>query len=181
MIKINLLREPPTKRKSTWTPEKSQLGVYVFILLFLAVAGMAWWYWHLLGLRTEQNAEMEQLEQETMRLKMVQAEVDKYERHKKLLEDRISVIERLKANQKGPVIMMNAVIASVPTEPRLWLESIEQRDSQVKIKGESLDVPVISDFISRLNGTAPFLQVELVGYLEEKGRFKFELSCQVGS
>jgi Tfp pilus assembly protein PilN len=181
MIKINLLREPTTKHKSDWTPEKSQVGIYAVILMFLAVAAMAWWYWHLLGLRTEHTAEMEQLEQENMRLKIVQAEVDKYDRQKRLLEDRINVIEQLKNNQKGPVEMMNAVIACVPSEPRLWLESIEQRDTQVKIKGESLEVPSISDFINRLNATPPFRQVDLVGYQEEKGKFKFELSCQVGS
>lgn len=179
MIKINLLREPRTKTKKSWSPEQSQVGIYAIILMFLAVVSMAWWYWYLLGQRTEYTAELEQLQQENLRLQVVRAELQKFERQRKLLDDRISVIERLKANQKGPIVLMNAVIDSIPAEPRLWLESVSQKESQVLIKGQSLDVASVADFISKLSVNQPFKQVELDSYEEVNERIKFELTCQI--
>ncbi len=179
MIKINLLREPRTKSKQSWSPEQSQVGIYAIILMFLAVVSMAWWYWYLLGQRTEYTAELEQLQQENLRLQVVRAELQKFERQGKLLDDRIGVIERLKSNQKGPVVLMNAVIDSIPAEPRLWLESVSQKESQVLIKGQALDVASVAAFISKLSINHPFKQVELNSYEEVNEKIKFELTCQI--
>jgi len=179
MIKINLLREPRTKTKQSWSPEQSQVGIYAIILMFLAVVSMAWWYWYLLGQRTEYTAELEQLQQENLRLQVVRSELQKFEEQRKLLDDRIGVIERLKSNQKGPVVLMNAVIDSIPPEPRLWLESVAQKEGQVLIKGQALDVASVANFISRLSVNSPFKQVELDSYEEVNERIKFELTCQI--
>ncbi|RPI24393.1 MAG: hypothetical protein EHM61_17250 [Acidobacteria bacterium] len=180
MIKINLLREPrATKTRKSWSPEQSQVSLYAVILMVLAVVGMAWWYWYLLGQRTEFTAEMEQLQQENLRLQVVRGELQKFERQRALLDDRIGVIERLKSNQKGPVVLMNAVIASIPIEPRLWLESVNQKEAQVMIKGQALDVASVADFISRLSVNHPFKQVELNSYEEKNERIVFELTCQI--
>lgn len=179
MIKINLLRETRGKTRPTWSPEQSQVGIYAVILMLLAVVSVAWWYWHLLGQRTEFTAELEQLQQENLRLQIVRGELQKFEKQRKLLDDRIGVIERLKSNQKGPVILMNAVIDSIPAEPRLWLESVNQKEGQVLIKGQALDVASVADFISKLSLNQPFKQVELNSYEEENEKIKFELTCQI--
>ncbi|HXK62337.1 MAG TPA: PilN domain-containing protein [Acidobacteriota bacterium] len=178
MIKINLLREP-RKTQPRWSFEQSQVGIYAVILMILAVVGMAWWYWSLLGQRTELTATLENLQQENLRLQVVRGELEKFERQRRLLDDRIAVIDRLKANQKGPVLLMNAVIASIPPEPRLWLDSVNQKESQVIIKGQALDVTAIADFISRLSTNRPFQQVELNSYEERNDRIVFELTCQI--
>jgi len=77
------------------------------------------------------------------------------------------------------VLLMNAVIASIPPEPRLWLDSVNQKESQVIIKGQALDVTAIADFISRLSTNRPFQQVELNSYEERNDRIVFELTCQI--
>jgi Tfp pilus assembly protein PilN len=179
MIKINLLREPRTKTKQSWSPEQSQVGIYAIILMAVAVVGVGWWYSHLASQRTEYTAELEQLQQENLRLQVVRAELQKFERQRKLLEDRIGVIERLKSNQKGPVVLMNSLIDSIPAEPRLWLDSVSQKESQVLIKGQSLDVASVADFISKLSVNQPFRQVELNSYEEVNDKIKFELTCQI--
>jgi len=179
MIKINLLREPKSKTRPSWSPEQSQVGIYAIMLMILAVVSMAWWYWYLLGQRTEYTGQLEQLQQENVRLQLVRGELQKFERQKQLLDDRIGVIERLKSNQKGPVVLMNAVIDSIPPEPRLWLDSVNQKEGQVLIKGQALDVASVADFISKLSINPPFKQVELNSYQEENEKIKFELTCQI--
>lgn len=178
MIRINLLREPARKAKA-WTAEKSQLGIYAFMLFLLAFGSMGWWYWYLLSQRAEGVAVREQLRQENLRLQAVRAELQRYETQKKKLDERIAVIERLKANQTGPVLLMNAVIASVPNRPTLWLKKLDQKENVVSIEGQSFDIESISDFIANLNQNSPFKQVELNEMTQEQESIKFSLTCEL--
>ncbi len=182
MIKINLLRETTGATRRAWTREHSQVGVYAVILMFLAIAGTTWWYWRLLNLQSEHTAEIGQLQAENARLQAVKGQLERFERQKKLLQEKIAVIERLKANQKGPVLLMNAVIASVPAEPKLWLDDIRQRESDVSISGIAIDYTSVADFISRLSERTPFREVELNSLQKDNDqKVKFELNCRIGS
>ncbi|MGH9340703.1 MAG: PilN domain-containing protein [Acidobacteriota bacterium] len=180
MIRINLLRQSSQKTRA-WSFQSSQMGLYSAILLITAFLGVGWWYWQLLEQREEGKVVIEQLQTETLRLQGVKSELERFEGQKLLLEERIAVIERLKSNQKGPVLLMNALINSIPEEPRLWLTNMSQNESLVTIEGKSFDVPSIADFIANLNNSSPFRLVELSYWEEEEGAIKFELNCEVGN
>lgn len=179
MIRINLLREP-TQKAAAWSTEKSQIGLYATLLLLVAFAGMGWWYWYLLDQHAARVALRDQLQQERILLHKAKAELEKYEVQKRMLDHRIRVIEQLKANQKGPILLMNGVIASVPEKPSLWLNSLMQKENLVTIEGRALNLDSVADFIASLNQAPPFKQVEL-DHLEEDGAsIKFSLSCDLG-
>ena len=180
MIKINLLRESEGKPTRIFSPDKSQIGLYAIAVMVVAIVLMAWWYWYLLGMRTEYTGKSEQLKQENMRLTVVKGQLEQYERQKKLLDERIAVIEKLKLNQKGPVLLMNALIDSVPAEPRLWLDSVIQKEKTITIKGQASDPGAVADFIKKLGQNPPFTQVDLLEYVDENNIIKFQLSCQIG-
>jgi Tfp pilus assembly protein PilN len=180
MIKINLLRESESKPTRIFSPDKSQVGLYLFALMFLAIVGMIWWYSHLSSLRSEYTGEADQLRQESMRLAVVKGQLERYEQQKKLLDERIAVIEKLKNNQKGPVLLMNALIDSVPAEPRLWLDSVVQKEKTITIKGQASDAAAVASFIKKLGENKPFTQVDLLEYVDENNIIKFQLSCQIG-
>ncbi len=122
MITINLLREP-TVEKRKWSVEKSQVGIYAVILMGVAILGLAGWFWHLRDLRSDHEVEIERLQEENARLSVVRAELQKFQRHKKLLEERISVIEQLKNNQKGPILLMNSLIGVNSGRPSPMVEN----------------------------------------------------------
>jgi len=180
MIKINLLRESESKPTRIFSPDKSQIGLYAIALMLLAVGGMIWWYTYLLGQRTDFTAESEQLKQENLRLTVVKGQLEQYEKQKKLLDERIAVIEKLKQNQKGPVMLMNAVIDSMPAEPRLWLDSVVQKDKVITIKGQAADAAAVASFIQKLTKNPPFGLVDLDEYVDENNIITFQLSCQIG-
>lgn len=181
MIKINLLRDYSPQTGALFTPEKSQIGIYAAILFLVIFGGMGWWYWHLLDTRAESAITREELQQERLRLQAIKAQLEKYESQKKALDHRIAVIERLKANQKGPVLLMNGIIASIPDRPTLWLSTLVQKDKVLTIEGRSFDIPSIADFIANLNQQTPFKRVELGDLQAEEERFKFTLSCELGN
>ena len=121
----------------------------------------------------------EELEQEVRQLEVVRAELEKHEELKQKLSGRISVIERLKTSQKGPVLLMNGVISSIPQNPTLWLSSLAQRENLVTIEGRAFDLDSVADFIARLDEIPLFKRVELNHLEEDESSVLFALSCEL--
>src|SRR5690606_17626695 len=145
----------------------------------ISAALMGSLYWFLIQERIVLQAQRKDLQQQSLELRAARAELDHYREQKGQLDARISVIEQLKANQKGPVRMMNSIIESVPADPRLWLTSLGQRGNSVTIEGRAFDVPAIADFIAGLNEQDSFKYVELEYWEEDTTSLKFKLNCEV--
>ena len=178
MIRINLLRTPPTRTR-VWMADKSRLGLYALILLVLTFGGMGGWYWYLSQKRSSQSSVVVQLEKEHLRLQANTVEFQKYELQKNLLQERIAITERLRSSQRGPVWLMNAIIAAIPAESELWLTRLAQTEHVVTIEGRTLDVSSIGTFIANLNNKPLVKHVEL-GYWQEEGNSAmFELTFEL--
>ena len=78
---------------------------------------MGGWYLNATSGRADLQEQVSLLEVESARLKELTAQVVAFEQRKRSLEERIAIIERLQANQKGPVELMNIVIGSIPDNP----------------------------------------------------------------
>lgn len=177
MIRINLLREPKAKTK-TWETQKTKVPVLVVIMLILAVAVMGSWYRSVSAERGKQAQEVQQLEQEAQRLQRVQKQLEQFEKEKKVLDERVAVIEQLKANQRGPVQLMNDVIASIPDQPVLWLSSLNETPEGLQIEGRAFNVPSIATFIANLNSKPSFRRVDLEFWEDQKDSIHFKVDCQ---
>jgi Tfp pilus assembly protein PilN len=178
MIQINLLREA-TGRRRVWVPRKSRVEIWVGLLVAAAVVAVLGWHWHLSSAREAAVIHRAELQQESARLAAVRAELLRYEAQRAVLEERARIIENLRDSQKGPVQMMNAVIAAMPGDPRLWLTSLSQQDSTVTIEGHAFDVPAIADFIANLGKYPPFQTVELAFWEDRQDSVAFGLNCRL--
>jgi type IV pilus assembly protein PilN len=175
MIRVNL---HPAVDIVEHTPPQ----LYGVVAFAVCAASLGYWYW---DLTSEQSALQEQtavLQQEMVRLQQVTAEVAKYEQRKADLEGRLAVIDQLEANQKGPVELMNDVIASIPADPRgLWLTSLSHRETSVTMEGRAFDVTFIADFISSLERSSSFRSVELEYWDQDtESTIRFRLNCETG-
>jgi len=47
---------------------------------------------------------------------------------------RIRIIERLKENQTGPVLLLNHVLQSIPTDAAIWLTNLEQKGGAGRVQ-----------------------------------------------
>jgi Tfp pilus assembly protein PilN len=178
MIQINLLREPST-RKRLWIPQKSRLELYVGLVAAVAILGVLGWHWRLSSTKEELMIRRAELQQQSLQLAAVRQELNRYEQQKKGLEERSRIIEELRSQQQGPVQLLNAVIAAMPSEPRLWLVTLSQQEEQVTIEGHAFDVPAIADFIGALSAQAPFRNVELAFWEDRKESVAFGLNCTI--
>ncbi len=172
MIKINLF---PTFETVEGTPVQQ----YAVLLFVLGVVAMGGWYLNATSGRADLQKQATQLEVRSAELKVITAEVVAFEEEKRSLEERIVIIERLQANQKGPVELMNIVIGAIPDNPPgLWLTSLVQQENTISIEGRAFDVPFVADFIAALDDTRIFNYVDLEFWeQDQETSIRFQLSC----
>jgi type IV pilus assembly protein PilN len=173
MIRVNLY---PAVNIVQHTPPQ----LYGVVLFAVCASGLGYWYWDLNSEQSDLQDQAAVLQQEMQRLTAVTTEVANYEQRKANLEARLLVIDQLEANQKGPVELMNDVIAGIPVDPRgLWLTSMAQQETSVTLEGKAFDVTFIADFISALERSPSFKTVELEYWDQDtETTIRFRLNCE---
>ena len=160
MIKINLLpvKRAATKTKTAADEAMMQLGIGLGVaLIFLGACGYRWQM--LVDEVTLQAQAKETKTKELDALKKKVEEVEGYEKKKRLLEDKIRVIEQLRKNQGGPVRLLDYL--SQGLDPvKVWLTSMEG-DTQVMVVGRALTNDDIVEFIKNLQQSNYFSSVTL--------------------
>ncbi len=111
---------------------------------------------------------------------MLRKEIEKFEKIKQQRQSRIDVIEQLKTNQTGPVLLLSKVIQSIPRDGVLWLTSLTQRAETIKIIGYTQHTEVIPDFMRNLMTCGIFQSVDLELIEAQKDASKFSLICISG-
>jgi len=161
LIKINLLPVKRVKKAAPVDEALIQIGVgLVVVLVFLGVGG---WRWQML---TEEIARQtivkENKTKELEELKKKVAEVEDYEKNKKLLEDKNRIIEQLRKNQAGPVRLLDFLSQSL--DPlKVWLTDVTEASPEVTVAGKALSNDDIVEFIKNLQRMNYFSNV----FLEE--------------
>ena len=158
MIRINLLSEgkkPTAVRRPKIERGPLDLGLYLLvgtIFLALALSGLYWWW--LSSKVDAKNREIRGLQAEYEKLKPIIDEVNDFKDKKADLEHKIDVITDLKANQRGPVHVMDSLSRSLPE--LLWLTDIELSSSQIKVRGQAFNTNAIASFIENLEEVEEF-------------------------
>jgi Tfp pilus assembly protein PilN len=178
MIKVNLLKDQTARvRKSFSAPTVSRIGL-IFVAIFLLAAGtMGTWSYSVYRQVESGREERRRLRLEEERLNKLKKEIAKFEKLKQLRQSRIDVIEKLKEDQTGPVLLLNTVIRSIPREGALWLTSLSQASNAIKIVGYTQRTEVIPDLMSNLTGSGIFESVDLESIESQKEASKFSLLC----
>lgn len=179
MIKINLLRQPERKKINLGGVQTKLIGAALAGIALIAL-GTFYWYWSLSDTVQAQGVEIRRLNQESARLKNVQAQMARFERQKSELDRRLSVVRRLQNNRRGPVRLLSSLVTSIPDSPTLWLSSLEQKGQTLSIEGRSFDVASLASFIDNLSKQRPTIKNVELDFWERDGQtIKFKLSCQV--
>jgi type IV pilus assembly protein PilN len=161
MIKINLLAEgkrPVVARRARQTLGAVGGGNLGNLLLFgglivglLVAAG----WWVLLDQRMKQrDKEIAAAQKEVDELAQVIKEVEAYKAQKAELERKISVINTLKENQRGPVQIMDDVSRALPE--LLWLSRMDVAPATINIQGTAFNMSAVANFMDNLDKVEAF-------------------------
>jgi len=166
MIRINLLkpevkeiREPvPTGApKIPKERKKANIGTIIFLLLLVSLAG--YYFYQHWGIQKEKQL-IAQAQQEKNQLQYVVAKLEEVKLQKAELEMKINLIRQLKNYQDIAVKIMDEINRRIPDY--VWLKESSYDGQTLKIKGEAVSNNLIADFITNLERSDTFGQVNLI-------------------
>lgn len=182
MIKINLVAEAPTKAARTKRARSEfSLGARqgdILLLAVLAVAllgiGTRWLLLknerdHLREVEREKRVQRDELQPYIQKVQELEAKRDQL-RHK------ISVINNLKQNQRGPVRIMDEVSRALPD--LVWLTKMTMKGDNLTISGVAMDETAVANYISNID-SSPFFQEPTLKRMArgKEDSFSFILEC----
>jgi type IV pilus assembly protein PilN len=164
MIRINLLavdRQRTKKTRAVLIPPAHRVTVGACAILLATVTGMGAWFWSLHQTSKSVDAEIARAETETVQLRGVLSQVQKFEARKAQLQQRVGLIEQLRKGQAAPVHVLDNISRSLPE--RLWLTEMKQAGAEFTITGFATSLTALSDFVGNLETTKWFKRpVEIV-------------------
>jgi type IV pilus assembly protein PilN len=179
MIKINLLSEgkrPAAVRKKTGAKLEGQdVGQWMLVAgIAIGLLGIAA-AWYLQSQKTEaKKAEVAQAQREVDQMASVIKEVEDFKEKKAELERKIGIINDLKANQRGPVRVMDYVSRALPE--LLWLDSLSMKSDSISVEGRAFNTNAVANFIDNLDKVPEFDEPTLKGTdLQPGGIYKFRV------
>jgi type IV pilus assembly protein PilN len=193
MIRINLLGapKPKNKRSAVTVPNVMEMGepgspkvkILVILLLVGAVNVMQWY-----RLNKEKQAiadKMQTAEQENHRLAEVKQKYMERQRQADSYKRRVDVIDQLRANQSGPVNLLNTIGDTINSTEAVWLNTMKDQGTSVDIQGMALSTDAVASLIENLQKTGYFKNIEIKetyqdDQVKDMQAFQFELTCEKG-
>jgi Tfp pilus assembly protein PilN len=162
MIRINLLGRTRPKAPRQTVPLEATLQV-VFLLASLLVSfGVLYYHWHSMKSESQEVSNHIQKQMgEKARLEQLKTQVDNFERQKKVLQERINVIEELQRNRTGGQELLNALANTVSRTDALWLTSLDRNGDALTIQGTAGSINAVANFITELKSSGYFDEVEI--------------------
>jgi Tfp pilus assembly protein PilN len=180
MIKINLLGKVKVKAsraKGVRAPSSQIISLLMSLSVIVISIGIVYFWEKMLSQEdADLTRQISQARKEKIRQESLLKENEIFEKRRKLLETRISVIESLKKNQSGPVQVLDVLSDCVQRTEGLWLKDFVQKDNVITLKGMALGSPnVIADFITSLEHVGKFKNVNLIDVQEIDTKYSFSI------
>jgi type IV pilus assembly protein PilN len=183
MIRVNLSGAPRKKRGGGGAPAgpaAPSSALPLLLILIVAATGAVgfWWYSHLNGQIEDMNRQLTQAHTELDKLTAVIKLDRTFEARKKALEARIKVIEGLKRGQVSPVRSLDLLDDAIDKTRFVWLSSLDQNNAVFSMSGTGTSVNAIADFVSNLEATGYFRNINLQNAQDASGNYTFSMTCE---
>lgn len=195
MIKINLIPFREIEKK-----ENIRRQVTIAILsVILVIVVMAYYYLRLKNTITNMTAKIESTKIELASTELAAKQVDKIKQELNKLNKKIDVIKTIEANRKSSIKLLDnmtkmvdeqatLVAAGYVTEgagkpvKRLWFTNFQAIGPTININGIALDNKTVADFMTRLEASGIYKNVNLNTLKKENinnlNLKRFVITCQ---
>ena len=162
MIRINLAPvEARSRRQSFSFPVPSfNLGILFAIVYAVALGGIGYYYLSLKAEETRVAADVDRLTRELTSLKATLGQGANVKGQLTEVKRRVDILEELTKSQGKPIALLDTFADTVPRD--LWITSLEQKESLLKLSGTAFSTTAVSDFMANLKGSGKFKDVDIV-------------------
>lgn len=154
MIRINLLAVERAQKKRPSLLATQKVAIAGSAILAAAALFLGWRFVSLRQESARVDVEIQAAQLETQRLRTVLQDVQNFETRKQQLQQRVALIEELRKGQSGPVRMLDEISRALPE--RLWLTTMTQDTTGVKLDGRTTSLTALSDFVGNLENSGYF-------------------------
>ncbi len=154
MIRINLLAVEREQKKRPSLLATQKVAIAGTAILAVAALFLGWRFVSLRQESARVDTEIAAAQLETQRLRTVLKDVQDFEARKQQLQERVALIEELRKGQSGPVRMLDEISRALPD--RLWLTTLTQDATGVKLEGRTTSLTALSDFVGNLEDSGYF-------------------------
>jgi type IV pilus assembly protein PilN len=145
MIRINLL---PVRQVQKREAGRQYLAVLVGSLV-LTASGNGYWYYFEDKQRADWQRQLNDTNARIAQLEKVIGEVNNLNKRRKEVEEKLTVLDKLRRQRGGPVKLLDALATSIPK--KVWLTSFEEKGGAVKMTGAADSFEDVSEFMKGLN------------------------------
>jgi type IV pilus assembly protein PilN len=180
MIRINLL---PIRRRRAEETIRKEVSIFFLLILFsLAVMG----YFHFGHTRdiSRLSKEKTRLSQEIQRHQGRQKELKELENKKKILVQKLEIIDNLRTNRDLVVHVLDELANRVPAD-KMWFRRLTQQGNILTIEGVARGNETIAQFMQSL-AQSPYIEANGVvlnqsrqEVIEEYKLKGFQLTCRI--
>jgi len=169
MIKINLLESVTDRPQGVALVEDKVASPLIQTLLLaltvfgLTVLAMGYDYVSSNMAKSAAQKELDNQKRINQQMLAIQKEQTELEKKSKEVQARIDAIKKLRESQQGPSAVLQEIKARFDAVPGLYLTSIENKDGEITIKGESPNEYAVTKFGQSLefsNGLFSNLNIE---------------------
>jgi Tfp pilus assembly protein PilN len=187
MIRVNLIGRASGKpargpgrapRSGGRTSGKSMdpLPVIWALLLLGALGGGYFWWSMVTGESARLDSEIAAAEAERARLQAVIDQDAVYEERKAEMERRIAAIEQLQRNRVSPVVSLDMLSQAVEDTQYVWISTLNQNNTTFNLNGAGTSIQAIETFITNLEATGYFRNINLVRGQQANPYYTFQLA-----
>ena len=184
MIRINLLPYRESRKKESIL---RQINIFlgVFFIVFVILVFYSIW----LGNKIDDlNTKIKNTKGLPTQAETQAKKVDQIKNELEKLGHKIDVIKNIEMNRRAPVLLlenMTKMVAEADSDnkpvKRLWFTDFEESGGKVNIKGIALDNKTIADFMSRLEDSKLYTNVNLKTITQQKvnklNLKRFQVDC----
>jgi len=184
MIRINLLPYRESRKKESIL---RQINIFlaVFFIVFVILVFYSIW----LGNKIEDlNTKIKNTKRLLTQAETQAKKVDQIKNELEKLGHKIDVIKNIEMNRRAPVLLlenMTKMVAEADSDnkpvKRLWFTDFEESGGKINIKGIALDNKTIADFMSRLEDSKLYTNVNLKTITQQKvnklNLKRFQIDC----
>jgi type IV pilus assembly protein PilN len=178
MIRVNLLPKKVSKKKMGMV----QHLVFTAVALALVAVGIGYFWVSLNGKIAELKKQVRVTKAEVEKLKDVNNEKNRYEASIAKLKSKLDIITTIKAQRYLPIRLFDELTAVLDKDTPVWLTKFSINGGAVQMEGYSLSNKDLARFVTKLEKTPFFEQVDLL-YSEKTKKddreiFRFSINAR---
>ena len=190
MIRINLLgttkpKKGKGRRRLFVMPQMTTDGPSPLIsglaILVLAAASIYWYHSKLEQKHQQLQADITEADRQITSMNQVKQAYLQRQKDFDAVKRRFDIIDQLRAQQAGPVVMLNTVTDTVNGTDGVWLLTLKDNGDNVSLDGVALGPRNVADLMTRLRNTGFFKNIELKDTTQRDNNkietFSFSVIC----